>query len=189
MTVLHNWDKYLLGPYGASPGPWHTLRSMDGVVLRAAQPDHAHAIADVYLASFRATYDFPLAHGDDEVRRWISDVLLPTREVWVAAVRRGGVVGMMALTRDMVDQLYVAPGWTRRGIGGRLIELAKARRPDGLDLYTFQVNGGARRFYERQGFREVERGDGSGNEERQPDVRYAWRPGAGEASRQVKDRQ
>ena len=45
---------------------------------------------------------------------------------------------MMALTSDMVDELFVAPGWTGRGIGGRLIQLAKDRRPAGLDLYTFQ---------------------------------------------------
>lgn len=45
---------------------------------------------------------------------------------------------MMALTSDMVDQLFVAPGWTGRGIGGRLIQLAKDRRPAGLDLYTSQ---------------------------------------------------
>lgn len=149
---------------------------MDDVELRAAELDDAGAIADVFLASFRATYAFPLAHGDDEVRQWISDVLVPTCEVWVATVPGTGVVAVMALSVDMVEQLYVAPGWTGRGIGGRLIGLAKSRRPDGLDLHTFQVNRGARRFYEGHGFSEVEFGDGSGNEERQPDVRYAWRP-------------
>jgi hypothetical protein len=56
------------------------------------------------------------------------------------------------------------------------MELAKQRRPAGLDLYTFQVNGGARRFYERHGFVGIALGDGSGNDEGQPDVRYAWRP-------------
>ncbi len=34
------------------------------------------------------------------------------------------------------------------------------------------------RFYERRGFVPIAFGDGSGNEERQPDVRYAWRPTA-----------
>jgi ribosomal protein S18 acetylase RimI-like enzyme len=81
-----------------------------------------------------------------------------------------------AARRPSASGVYVAPGWTGRGIGSRLIELAKSRRPGGLDLYTFQVNAGARRFYERQGFVEVARGDGSDNEEGQPDIRYAWRP-------------
>jgi ribosomal protein S18 acetylase RimI-like enzyme len=72
----------------------------------------------------------------------------------------------------------VAPGWSGRGIGSRLVALAKDRRPAGLELVTFQDNGNARRFYEQRGFLEVGRGDGPGNEEGQPDVRYAWRPDA-----------
>ena len=146
--------------------------------LRRARPEDADAIADVYLSSFAATYDFPRAHSDDDVRRWVAEVLLRMREVWVATSPHGAVMAMMALTSDMVDQLYVAPGWTGKGIGSRLVGLAKERRPEGLDLYTFQANAGARRFYERHGFSAVALGDGSDNEEGQPDVRYAWRPSA-----------
>jgi GNAT superfamily N-acetyltransferase len=153
---------------------------MDDVKLRPAGRDDAGAIADVFLASFKATYDFPLAHSDTEVRLWIRDVLVPTQEVWVAAASDGAVVALMALTSDMLGHLYVAPGWTGRGIGSRLLALAKTQRPGGLDLFTFQINTGARRFYERHGFVEIARGDGSGNEEGQPDLRYAWRPSARE---------
>lgn len=151
---------------------------MEDVEIRPARKDDAAGIADLYLASFAATYEFRRAHSDADTRRWIAEVLLPHREVWVAtAVAAGSIVAMMALTDDMIDQLYVAPGWTGQGIGSRLIGLAQSRRPSGLDLYTFQVNRGARRFYERHGFLEVGFTDGSQNEERQPDVRYAWRPG------------
>ena len=62
-----------------------------------------------------------------------------------------------------------------RGIGDRLVEFAKERQPTGLQLWTFQVNLAAQRFYERNGFVAVERTDGAGNEEREPDVRYVWR--------------
>jgi hypothetical protein len=43
-----------------------------------------------------------------------------------------------------------------------------------LNLWTFQANAQARRFYERHGFRLIEMTDGSGNEERTPDARYRW---------------
>jgi hypothetical protein len=43
-----------------------------------------------------------------------------------------------------------------------------------LDLWTFQQNAAARRFYEGRGFKPVEMTDGSGNDERVPDVRYRW---------------
>lgn len=131
-------------------------------------------MADVFLSAFHATYDFPLAHTDDEVRGWVASVLLSSTEAWVA-VRRRRVIGFISLGADSIEQLYVAPGETGRGTGGRLVMLAKERRPGGLHLYTFAVNAGARRFYERHGFSAEWFGDGSGNEEGQPDVRYRWR--------------
>ena len=73
---------------------------------------------------------------------------------------------------------YVTPAWIGRGLGRRFVALAKERRPAGLDLYCFAVNARARRFYEQSGFEPIAFGDGSGNQERQPDVRYAWRPTA-----------
>jgi GNAT superfamily N-acetyltransferase len=115
-----------------------------------------------------------LAHTDEEVRGWVSEHLLPETETWVAELD-GAVVAFCSLRDGWLDQLYVAPAYTGRGIGSQLIELAKQRQPAGLQLWTFQVNAGARRLYERHGFRAVEMTDGAGNEERQPDVRYAWR--------------
>lgn len=135
----------------------------------------AAAVAEVFLDSFHATYEFPLAHTDDEVRGWIRDRLIPTYETWVAD-EDGSVVALMALTPGHLDQLYVAPDRLGGGIGRRLVALAKERSPSGLSLWTFQVNARARRFYERNGFVAVESTDGSGNQERQPDVRYEWAP-------------
>jgi ribosomal protein S18 acetylase RimI-like enzyme len=146
------------------------------VSIRRAGPDDGPALGDVWLASWRATFDLPPSHPDDDVRRWLANELLPNRETWVAVDADGRVIALMALSDSMVDQLYVAPDWIGHGIGDRMIALAKTRRPDGLDLYCFQDNGRARRFYEHHGFEAIAFGDGSGNEERQPDIRYAWRP-------------
>jgi GNAT superfamily N-acetyltransferase len=148
---------------------------LDAVAIRRAVPADARAAADVYLAAFKATYDFPLAHSDDQVRGWIRDQVVPRSEAWVAD-DDGRVVAILVLDDAGIDQLYVEPGWQGRGIGSRLVELAKSRRPAGLALYTFQVNDRARRFYEHHGFAVAALGDGSANEERQPDVRYEWRP-------------
>jgi GNAT superfamily N-acetyltransferase len=149
------------------------------VALRRAGPRDAAEIADVFLASFRATYAFPLAHTDDEVRGWFGDEVLQKSETWVAVAGGGAgaeIVGLMVLGDAVLEQLYLRPGWWRRGIGSRFIALAKERRPTGLELYTFQENGPARAFYQRHGFAAVWFGDGSANEESQPDVRYEWRP-------------
>ena len=59
-----------------------------GIVLRRAAPDDAPMVSGVFLASFKATYDFPLAHTDEEVRGWIRDDLIPAKETWVAVAPR-----------------------------------------------------------------------------------------------------
>jgi GNAT superfamily N-acetyltransferase len=55
-----------------------------------------------------------------------------------------------------------------------LLDLAKERSMGDLQLWTFQVNDRARRFYERNGFVIAELTDGHGNQEREADVRYVW---------------
>lgn len=114
----------------------------------------------------------PTVHTDNEVHGWFQEVVLPTREVWVARAD-GAVVAVLVLNGDWLDQLYVAPGWTGRGIGSRLVGLAKRQRPGGLQLWTFEANGRARHFYEDHGFVAVGSTDGD-NEEGAPDVRYEW---------------
>ncbi len=141
---------------------------------RRARPDEAPAIADVWLRSRRASFPaIPAAvHSDEDVRGWVRDVVLPDREVWVADAD-GAVIALLVLEGDWVDQLYVDPAWTGRGIGSGLLAVAKQQRPGGLKLWTFQANSGARRFYERHGFVATDTTDGD-NEEGAPDVRYEW---------------
>jgi GNAT superfamily N-acetyltransferase len=144
------------------------------VALRPAGAADAAAIADVWLRSFDAALPtVRRAHSDDEVRGWIREVLLPNSDTWVAEVA-GRVVGVLALTDGWIDQLYLAPEWRGMGIGDQFVALAQRRQPSGLQLWTFQVNEPACRFYERHGFVAVERTTGEGNEEREPDVRYVW---------------
>lgn len=113
-------------------------------------------------------------HSDDDVRAFFERIVVTQREPWVAELD-GDVVGLLVLDGDDVDQLYVEPGLTSQGIGTALLHHAKGLRPDGLHLWTFQSNTGARRFYERHGFDVVRMTDGD-NEEGAPDVLYEWRP-------------
>ncbi|MEA2654256.1 MAG: hypothetical protein QOI37_1483 [Chloroflexota bacterium] len=147
--------------------------------IRRAVRDDAAAVAEVYLRSFHAALPtIRLAHTDDEVRDWFATTVLPDpdRETWLAETPDRQVVGMLVLDATMIEQLYLLPEARGEGLGDRFIALAKTRRPNGLTLFAFQVNGPARRFYERHGFRVVGSGDGSGNQEGEPDVRYAWAP-------------
>jgi GNAT superfamily N-acetyltransferase len=152
------------------------VRPPGGPILRRATARDARGVADVWLASFRAALPtVRLVHTDDEVRNWIARTVVAEYETWVAEAG-DEVVGMMALHDDWIEQLYLHPDWRGRGLGAQFLTLARNRRPDGLQLWAFQVNGPARRFYERHGFVARESTDGARNAEHEPDVRYEWRP-------------
>jgi GNAT superfamily N-acetyltransferase len=145
-------------------------------VVRRARPADADAVADVHLAATREAMPYlPELHTDSETRDWVRDVVLDRDDVH-GADADGRVVGFVALAGSLLEHLYVEPDAQGRGIGSALLDLAKELSPDGFDLWVFQRNAKARGFYERRGLRLVELTDGAGNEEREPDARYAWRP-------------
>lgn len=162
--------------------------------VRPATPRDAPAIAALLCASRRAHLPYaPLAHGDAEVRAWVTEVLVPGGGVHVLEVDVEAeaedpaslaprIDAVLALSQTAeagwIDQLYVRPGCTGRGLGERLLRLALERLAGPVRLYTFQANTGARRFYERHGFRAIAETDGACNEERCPDVLYERPPAA-----------
>jgi ribosomal protein S18 acetylase RimI-like enzyme len=150
------------------------------VEFRAATLDDAETVAEVYLRSRKELVACaPLAHSDANVRDWVRRRLIPSGRTTVAVVD-GLIVGLLAISQDdqcgWIDQLYLLPAWIGRGLGAQLLEIARSELPPPIRLYSFQCNDRARRFYERRGFTVVRFSDGSGNEEKCPDVLYEWRP-------------
>jgi putative acetyltransferase len=117
-------------------------------------------------------------HDADEDRVYLSQVVLPANDLWVAEVE-GTLAGFIAFREGWVNHLYVAPQFQGRGVGSTLLEVAQRRSPT-LQLWAFEVNRPAIAFYERRGFRIVEHTDGASNEAKRPDARMQWdRPSAG----------
>ena len=149
------------------------------LTVRPATPEDAPACAEVFTASRRAAATaFPAAlHTSEEDRAFVAG-RVRDGEVWVAVVPVDDgvdrVVGLLDLDGDWVHSLYVDPHSQRQGVGAVLLDLAKARRPDGFGLWVFVSNTRARAFYRRHGLVELETTDGSGNEEKAPDVRVVW---------------
>lgn len=147
--------------------------------LQPAQENDATGIAECYLDAYNhALPGIVRPHTDDEVRAWVRDVLMTTTDVTLARHPLGMITGFMAVTSGWIEQFYVDPAWQGRGIGPALLTYAFASQTD-LQLWTFQQNMRAQRFYECHGFVEVERTDGAGNEEHAPDIRYRWWGGNG----------
>jgi GNAT superfamily N-acetyltransferase/chorismate mutase len=143
--------------------------------LRRADESDAETVASIHLSSRREAAMPPAIHTEEEVRHWLGG-RLRTDEVWLATID-DRPAGYARVTSSWLDDLYVAPAYAGHGVGSALLELVKAQHPDGFCLWVFEMNLPARRFYAHRGLVDLEHTDGSGNEEREPDVKMAW-PGA-----------
>ena len=143
------------------------------VTIRPAEADDAPRLARIHLEARRAAMP-PTIHPEHEVVAWVAGNI-ERDEVWVAEVD-GTPAAYARLTEEWLDDLYVDPAYAGQGIGSDLLDLAKVRRPDGFGLWVFEMNQPARAFYAHRGLVEVERTDGSDNEEKEPDIRMEWRP-------------
>ena len=147
--------------------------------IRPARDDEIDALAELYARTQRRmTYLPPMP---DEHIPFVAGNIGGNDEVWLAEDEER-ILGFLAIAHsqrdgwEVVERLYVEPDVQGQGIGKALLEQAKALRPGGLVLWVFQKNEGARRFYERHGFRLVKLTDGADNMEREPDALYEWKP-------------
>jgi GNAT superfamily N-acetyltransferase len=141
-------------------------------VRRAAASD-ADEIANVYYASFRLLTFLPMLHTLEEYRWFVSNVTMKECEVTVAE-DESGIVAFLARQGEEVRLLYTRPDRIGMGAGTQLIDAAKASGIGALELWCFQANERARRFYEARGFHAIRFTDGADNEEQMPDIRYRW---------------
>jgi putative acetyltransferase len=141
--------------------------------LQRLAPDDMDAVAVIHRAAFDERLPWLAGlHTPDEDRAFFRGPVFESCEVW-GAFDGDRLAGFIAFRPGWIDQFYILPADQGRGVGRALLAIAKARH-GALSLWTFQRNAGARAFYEANGFAAAELTDGSGNEEREPDVRYVW---------------
>jgi ribosomal protein S18 acetylase RimI-like enzyme len=136
------------------------------------RPEYEAELLSLWRASFEFGVGRPVPNSLDEHREYLRVQLLPESTLHVA-LQDGELVGFVASTPVSVLQLYVHVDHLGRGIGSRLLDLAKARSDGKLWLYTFATNTRAQRFYRHHGFDVEERGF-------EPimqleDLRYSWK--------------
>ena len=133
----------------------------------------AEAITDVFLRSLRLLAFLPILHTAEENLGFIRHVILKEYVVTVAEAG-SGIASFMARGGQEIRLLYTHPDFIGRGAGSLLMATAKVSGVDALELWCFQANLRARRFYEGLGFKAIRFTDGRDNEEKKPDVRYRW---------------
>ncbi|HEY2214113.1 MAG TPA: GNAT family N-acetyltransferase [Acidimicrobiales bacterium] len=173
------------------------------ITYRRVRPGEGPAVASVFGAARAEMTYLPSLHTPAEDVEFFSEIVAAGAGgsvavggsgcwVMVAEGAGGDLVGFCVVRAGWVEQLYVRPGYQSQGIGGTLLSAAIAEHGGGehcgdehggdehgggeLLLWVFEENTGAERFYRRAGFYEVERTDGSDNEERAPDIRMRREP-------------
>jgi GNAT superfamily N-acetyltransferase len=142
-------------------------------MLRRLDLADMDAAARVLRTSFdQALPSLASLHTPKEDRWFFHERVFTACEVW-GAFDGAVMIGILAFREGWIDQLYVLPNAQRRGVGTELLQVAQ-NAFDRLQLWTFQRNVGARRFYEARGFALVEETDGAENEEKEPDALYRW---------------
>lgn len=148
---------------------------MSGFSLRRATAADVPAMAALFRRVQEATRPFkPDLHTPEDDRAFQLGVVT-NKKAWLAE-ESGVIVGFIGYGSGWVDQLYVDLGHQGRGIGDALLKQVKSDEHP-LQLWVFQENVRARRFYERRGFRLVRETDGAGNQEKEPDALLEWRKG------------
>jgi len=142
----------------------------------AAQVHDMEVAAQVHRAAFDHAMPWLIGlHTVDEDQWFYREHVFKSASLW-GAFDGAVMAGLIAFNDDWIEQLHVLPDEQGCGVGSQLLEVAK-RAADRLQLWTFQRNAPARRFYEARGFVLVEQTDGSRNEEKEPDARYLWTRG------------
>ena len=138
--------------------------------LRRATASDVDSIVSVFRRARETCMPYlPRLHTIADDIKYFTDVVAGQGAVWVAEKDR--IAGFCAYHLEWLDHLYVDPAHQRKGIGSALLAIA-TREHRVLNLWVFQKNAPAIRFYEKHGFMLVKKTDGSENEEREPDALY-----------------
>ncbi|MGI9368608.1 MAG: GNAT family N-acetyltransferase [Ruegeria sp.] len=141
------------------------------VLIRPARSTDAGSTGTILHGFARENDWMPELHSTAETIAFCGKMI--DREWVTVAENENGVIGFLALDGQTIHSLYLDKSIRGQGIGKQLLAHAKSKHAK-LSLFAFQANKGARRFYERNGFVAVERSDGANNDEKLPDVKYAW---------------
>ena len=127
---------------------------------RACAPPDCDPIATIWLEGWRSNgIRLPSEPSFPILRARIEREIAGTWQV-IVAESADEIVGFVALNPEaaVLEQLFVAPAWHRRGIGALLLAEARRWMPHGFTLWTHDDNIGAAAFYREQGMAMISKG-------------------------------
>jgi len=135
------------------------------------QESYLNELVTMWIPSKELAFGQNDIHTFEQSYQFVKNVLSKKNDILLAK-KDNKIVGITAFTKDHISQLYVDVNFLNRGIGTKLLNKVKELSNGKLDLYTFQRNKIAIKFYENHGFFEI--GRNFENEMNLPDIKYMW---------------
>lgn len=140
-------------------------------IITQYNPKYAEQTVEMWRNSKERAIGQKEMHSFEDHLYFLNNIL-PKKYQIDLAVMDDKVVGMIAYNEREISQLYIHIDYQGMGIGETLLDRVKEQSSGRLTLYTFEVNQKAQRFYEKNGFEII--GRGNENEENLPDIQYEW---------------
>ena len=118
-------------------------------MIRRFRPEDLPQVLEIWLQGNLDAHPF-ISPAYWQENRALAARLIPLATVYVSE-QTGALNGFLGLTEGRVEGLFVRRDARRTGVGGALLDTAKA--PGGpLELCVYEKNTDALRFYRRHGF-------------------------------------
>jgi putative acetyltransferase len=125
--------------------------------VRKGRASEVPQLLEVWRRAVAATHDFVTPEDRETFDRIVATEYLPNADLLVAADEDDCAIAFLGGTGREIDSLFVDPEVHGRGAGTMLVDAFAALGTGKLWVEVNEQNDGARRFYERRGFRVVER--------------------------------
>jgi len=94
---------------------------------------------------------FIAQHTPEHQENYLRNEMASGKRVWLLK-ENGNAVGLVSVSRNLIENLYVHPAWQNCGYGTKLLRFAIKKCEGTPALWILSNNDGARRLYERNGF-------------------------------------
>jgi ribosomal protein S18 acetylase RimI-like enzyme len=132
-------------------------------LIKPARETDCEKCAEIHIEARAQKSYLPDSHTHQETLAWMTDVVFRSEQVIVAELN-GSIVGYASYAGKSLSNMYVLPGYQRRGVGSLLLVAVLREIPSGAQLSVFEDNIGAIQFYERYGFITVSSSSGDNAE-------------------------
>ena len=135
--------------------------------IQAVDDSNLDAAAELHAVSWQASHKeicspaFVAAHTSERQREYLCQKLRSGSRVFLMTETAQIPVGLVAVTGNLIEDLYVHPAYQNRGCGTALLRRAIRECAGTPTLWILETNRGAARLYERMGFRPTGRLDRS----------------------------